>query len=195
MTTIVVGSILIRERFKIMHRPLVRDILFYILTTTLVWATFFTGKIELLHSLMFIAIYLVYVVVVVGSGIIYRKNQIIKDQESANGGEKIFAKKGAIMPRDALKRTKKYCIQTNNRKTAAVANGDVVSVAYQRQVSSESKTNRGISLKSLYRSEASDDYEGVVLRRRLMTFFCLKSDDDNANKLNGNNDEKQTLVL
>lgn len=153
VTTIVVGSILIRERFQIMHRPLLRDITFYILTTSLVWVTFFLGKIELFNSLIFIGVYLIYVIVVIVSGVIYRKTRIIKDQESANGGE-IFSKKGAVMPRDALKKSNKYKIQNH-------FNPQTISYNYNCD---QEKVNR-ISIKSLYIPENSDTYEGVVLRR------------------------------
>lgn len=154
VTTIVVGSILIRERFQIMHRPLLRDITFYILTTSLVWVTFFLGKIELFNSLIFIGVYLIYVIVVIVSGVIYRKTRIIKDQESANGGE-IFSKKGAVMPRDALKKSNKYKIQNH-------FNPQTISYNYNCD---QEKVNR-ISIKSLYIPENSDTYEGVVLRRK-----------------------------
>lgn len=167
VTTIVVGSILIRERFQIMHRPLLRDISFYVVTTSLVWATFLSERIELFTSLAFIAIYLVYVVVVVASGIIYRRNQVILNQEALNGG-KIFHRKNFQMPRDNLKRTKKYRIQETFGVDSPNTGG------YDRQVSTESAKSSAsrISLRSFFQPENSDNYEGVVLRRK---FTCTGS--------------------
>lgn len=144
-----------------MHRPLLRDIIFYILTTTLVWITFLSERISLINSLCFIVIYLIYVIVVVTSGIVYRRTQVIKDQEVENGGMSIFTKKNAQMPRDRLKRGKKYRIQDGGSEPAN----------FDRQVSSESKSS-ALSLRALFIPENSDNFEGVVLRRKLIHFPC-----------------------
>ena len=204
VTTIVVGSILIREHFQIMHRPLLRDIIFYILTTTLVWATFLHERIALSNSLTFIGIYIVYVIVVVTSGIIYRRNQIILNQEAVNGGNRIFHKKNFQMPRDNLKRAKKYrinniqqqqhyCDNNNNNNDKGSTTKEVVkqkddcfttngeyyctdqqisnkqinkTSTTQTDVKSMSKSISKLSLKSYFQPSSSDNYEGVVLRRK-----------------------------
>lgn len=137
-----------------MHRPLLRDIAFYLVTTGLVWATFLSEAITLLHSCLFITIYLVYVIVVVASGVVYRRRRLIKEQELENGGVSIFGKRGTTMPRDRLKRGKKYHVQ------------EVGEQVLNRQNSSESSVSSStLSLKSLFRRQNSDNYEGVVLRR------------------------------
>ncbi|XP_054158346.1 mitochondrial sodium/calcium exchanger protein-like [Oppia nitens] len=73
VTTVVAGSIFILSDFKPMARPMCRDIIFYIVTTFLVWLTFLGGSIKIAHSIAFICIYLFYIITVVGSGIIYTK--------------------------------------------------------------------------------------------------------------------------
>lgn len=87
-----------------MHRPLLRDISFYLVTTTLVWITFLFNEIQLYHSLLFISIYFVYVTVVIVSGIIYRRQN--SGGSPANGD--LFANS---MPRDNLNRANKYKIR------------------------------------------------------------------------------------
>ncbi len=166
VTTIVVGSILMRERFTIMHRPLLRDITFYLLTTSLVWATFLSERISLVNSCLFILIYLVYVVVVVASGVIYRRQRVIREQEVENGGVSIFSRRGAAMPRDRLKRGKKYHVQEKEKKEEKVVarqnSGDSSSGGGSSTKTSSSSV---LSLKSLFSRQNSDNYEGVVLRR------------------------------
>jgi len=84
VTTVVAGTIFILSDFKPMGRPLCRDIVFYIITTFLVWLTFLGGSIKMSHSIAFISIYLFYIITVVGSGIIYTKF-LKKDTEPSDG--------------------------------------------------------------------------------------------------------------
>lgn len=84
-----------------MHRPLLRDVLFYLITTTLVYITFLSGTLTLYHSFAFIIIYLVYVAVVIISGIIHRRNERQRAlnniaQEQNMPGEGVFRRKYQI---------------------------------------------------------------------------------------------------
>lgn len=123
-----------------MKRPLLRDISFYIITTTLVWTTFLTKKILLSHSIIFIITYLIYVTVVIVSGYIYKRRQ--QSLMAAVHTNHAIEYHGVKMPRENLHRQCKYVV--NNCSTT----------------STESIPNSTISKKN-----AVDADEGVVLRR------------------------------
>jgi sodium/potassium/calcium exchanger 6 len=103
VTTVVAGTIFILSDFKAMGRPLCRDIIFYILTTFIVWLTFLSGSIKMSHSIAFICIYLFYIITVVGAGIIYTKFLNKKDSEASDEP-----------PEDGNKTMKNYYLQDIN---------------------------------------------------------------------------------
>lgn len=135
VTTVVVGSILLRTDFTIMKRPLLRDISFYLVTTGLVWGILYNGSIHLYNSLVYIAIYIVYVLVVVVSGYFYKTN-LKKAQTTAAAARS--------MPQDRLEGKKKYQMQESEK-------GD-------------NSKNKKIKLKTIM-SKPPDDDEGVVLQK------------------------------
>lgn len=73
VTTIIAGSIFISVDFKAMERPLARDIVFYVAATYLGWFIFYREAIEIEFTVGFICLYLFYIFVVVGSGILYKR--------------------------------------------------------------------------------------------------------------------------
>lgn len=104
-----------REKFEIMKRPLIRDILFYLVTATLVWSIFLAERILLFHSILFIIIYLIYVIVVIISGNIYKR------QQRSNGQWPMFnlirncQRHLSPMPRENLNYQTKYIINNNDK--------------------------------------------------------------------------------
>ncbi|UXI14278.1 sodium/potassium/calcium exchanger 6-like [Sarcoptes scabiei] len=111
VTTVVVGSIMLTREFEIMKRPLMRDIIFYLITTTLVWTTFLERKIIIYHSILFIIIYIVYVFVVIVSGYIYKRN--LQNQSS-------MISVNRMMPRENLNLQKKYKINGPQNSNASL---------------------------------------------------------------------------
>lgn len=111
VTTVVVGSIMLTREFEIMKRPLMRDIIFYLITTTLVWTTFLERKILIYHSILFIIIYIVYVFVVIVSGYIYKRN--LQNQSS-------MISVNRMMPRENLNLQKKYKINGPQNSNASL---------------------------------------------------------------------------
>ncbi len=66
--------------FKLMERPLIRDLSFYLIAIFIIWYMFFEETFELKHSISLIAVYLIYFLVVIGSGIYYAKTNKNKDE-------------------------------------------------------------------------------------------------------------------
>ncbi|KAI1293578.1 putative sodium/calcium exchanger 7 [Halotydeus destructor] len=81
VTTVVAGAVLLTQNFKSMERPLLRDILFYMISTFLTWCIFFSGSVHLWQAISFIVIYVVYILVVIGGRIVYnRQRQDVGDR-------------------------------------------------------------------------------------------------------------------
>lgn len=51
VTSVVAGCIILNNDFKLMERPLMRDIVFYMLATFLTWFIFISGQIKLQHAI------------------------------------------------------------------------------------------------------------------------------------------------
>lgn len=86
VTTVVVGTISVIKSFKATERPFLRDVIFYI---GLLYWTFFIlwkEKVYLGEAIGFICLYVFYVVVVIVSGAIYKK-QVNKDKKKTTGVE------------------------------------------------------------------------------------------------------------
>ncbi|GFY62734.1 hypothetical protein TNIN_465071 [Trichonephila inaurata madagascariensis] len=73
VTSVVVGSIIVSKPFKIMERPFLRDIIFYVCAAFWTFLRFYYGEVTLWHSIGFIALYILYILVVIISRIIYNK--------------------------------------------------------------------------------------------------------------------------
>ncbi|XP_055926230.1 mitochondrial sodium/calcium exchanger protein-like isoform X2 [Argiope bruennichi] len=73
VTSVVAGSIIASKPFKIMERPFLRDIIFYVCAAFWTFLRFYYGEVTLLHSIGFIALYILYILVVIISRIIYNR--------------------------------------------------------------------------------------------------------------------------
>lgn len=85
VTCVVAGSICLTQDFKIMERPFLRDIIFYIGATYWAFFIFYTEKITLYHSVGFIILYIAFIIVVVAGRLVYqrlREKELIKAKEA-----------------------------------------------------------------------------------------------------------------
>ncbi|UYV71768.1 SLC8B1 [Cordylochernes scorpioides] len=73
VTTVVAGSIFLSQPFKVMERPFLRDLTFYLFAAFWAFYLFFVQEITLKHAIGFIALYMVYIVTVILSRFIYQR--------------------------------------------------------------------------------------------------------------------------
>ncbi|XP_015910820.1 mitochondrial sodium/calcium exchanger protein isoform X2 [Parasteatoda tepidariorum] len=93
VTCVVAGSVFMTQSFSLMIRPFLRDIAFYILAISWTFALFFTNKSYLYHGIGFVVLYLVYIIVVLGSRFIYvsiqkKKENSVKEKNVEKTGKK-----------------------------------------------------------------------------------------------------------
>ncbi|XP_064459628.1 mitochondrial sodium/calcium exchanger protein-like isoform X2 [Ornithodoros turicata] len=86
---VVAGSICLTQDFKIMERPFLRDIIFYIGATYWAFYIFYTQKMTLYHSIGFIILYIMFIAFVVTSRVVY---QHMKEKELAKAEEAKLSK-------------------------------------------------------------------------------------------------------
>lgn len=75
VATIVVGAILLIGSFKVMERPICRDIFFYAASCFVVWSIAYLGTIFLWEAITILVVYIMYIVVVVVGRIIYMRQK------------------------------------------------------------------------------------------------------------------------
>lgn len=73
VTSVIAGSIIVNKPFKIMERPFLRDIVFYICASFWAFLRFYYEEVTLWHSIGFVLLYILYIVVVIASRIIYNR--------------------------------------------------------------------------------------------------------------------------
>ena len=73
VTTVVVGAIILTGNFKVMERPICRDIYFYASSCFIVWSIAYIGTIFLWESITVLVVYVVYIGVVIVGRIIYTR--------------------------------------------------------------------------------------------------------------------------
>ena len=73
VTTVVAGTICLIQPFRSIQRPLLRDIIFFIVASFAAYVTMYDGKIELVESAGFIVMYVVYLIVLVSGYLINRR--------------------------------------------------------------------------------------------------------------------------
>jgi sodium/potassium/calcium exchanger 6 len=73
VTTVVAGTIGLVKPFNSIQRPLLRDIIFFLIASFAAYVAMYDGKIYLVESLGFIIMYAVYLIVVIGGYFINRK--------------------------------------------------------------------------------------------------------------------------
>ncbi|GFY50169.1 hypothetical protein TNIN_132341 [Trichonephila inaurata madagascariensis] len=88
VTSVVAGSVFFTQSFTLMIRPFLRDIGFYIIAISWTFALFATGTSYLYHGIGFVALYFVYIIVVLGSRFIYVKVQKQKEKENNEENKK-----------------------------------------------------------------------------------------------------------
>ncbi|GBN70022.1 Mitochondrial sodium/calcium exchanger protein [Araneus ventricosus] len=81
VTSVVAGSVFFTQNFTLMIRPFLRDIAFYIIAISWTFALFSTGTSYLYHGIGFVALYFMYIIVVLGSRFIYLNRQKQKEKE------------------------------------------------------------------------------------------------------------------
>lgn len=79
VTTVVAGTICLVTPFRSIQRPLLRDIIFFIVAAYGAYVAMYDGKIELVESFGFIVMYVVYLLVVIGG---YFINRRMKDRRA-----------------------------------------------------------------------------------------------------------------
>ncbi|CAF4262409.1 unnamed protein product [Rotaria sp. Silwood2] len=75
VTTVVVGSISLLKPFHSIQRPLLRDIVFFIIVTFAAYVIMYDGKIHLMESLCFIIMYVIYLILVIGGRFINQRRK------------------------------------------------------------------------------------------------------------------------
>jgi len=75
LTTCVAGAVCVTQPFKLMERPFLRDVSFYILAGFLAFYIFWRQEIRLLDAIGFLALYLVYIAVVLIGRYINTRNR------------------------------------------------------------------------------------------------------------------------
>ncbi|CAF3894724.1 unnamed protein product [Rotaria sp. Silwood1] len=75
VTTVIVGSISLLKPFHSIQRPLLRDIVFFIIATFAAYIIMYDGKIHLMESLGFIIIYIIYLILVIGGRLINQRRK------------------------------------------------------------------------------------------------------------------------
>jgi len=73
VTTVVAGSVAITKPFKVMERPFLRDVSFYLMAGFWAFYIFWRGQIRLSDSLGFLGLYLAYILVVVFGRVIHNR--------------------------------------------------------------------------------------------------------------------------
>ncbi|XP_059511067.1 mitochondrial sodium/calcium exchanger protein isoform X4 [Stegostoma tigrinum] len=81
VTTVVAGGVALANPFIVASRPFLRDVIFYMAAVFWTFLVLYFGRIDLGQALGYIALYVVYVLTVIISSLIYQKH---KNQEPAS---------------------------------------------------------------------------------------------------------------
>ena len=87
VTSVVAGAVCITTPFKLMERPFLRDIVFYLAAGYWAFCIFYRGQIHLYDSLGFLALYVVYILVVLVGRFVNQKqrnDRLIEDETSSS---------------------------------------------------------------------------------------------------------------
>ncbi|ELU09328.1 hypothetical protein CAPTEDRAFT_73810, partial [Capitella teleta] len=83
VTSVVCGAIAIIRPFRVMQRPFMRDVIFYLCGIYWTFCILWRGKIFFLESIGFLLVWVFYVIVVVVSGSIYKKQKAQEESKKA----------------------------------------------------------------------------------------------------------------
>ncbi|XP_075541271.1 mitochondrial sodium/calcium exchanger protein-like isoform X2 [Dermacentor variabilis] len=73
VTCVVAGSVYLTQDFNVMERPFLRDVIFYISATFWAFYLFYTQRITIAHSIGFIMLYILFILVVVFGRLVYQR--------------------------------------------------------------------------------------------------------------------------
>lgn len=79
VTTVVAGTISLVTPFRSIQRPLLRDIIFFMIASFAAYVAMYDGKLYLVESLGFIIMYIIYLIVLIGG---YFVNRRIKERRA-----------------------------------------------------------------------------------------------------------------
>jgi len=90
VTTCVAGAVSIAQPFKLMERPFLRDVTFYLVAGFWAFYIFWSKEVRLLDSLGFLGLYLAYIFVVLLGRFIHNRNRVdlpyaVHENDAANG--------------------------------------------------------------------------------------------------------------
>lgn len=143
VSCVVAGSVYLTQNFNVMERPFLRDVIFYIGATFWAFFLFYTQRITLAHSIGFIILYVVFILVVVLGRLVYQRMGK-GDTENAAAGK---APAVTAAPKGLLQKLKEgLCPPVEEKGTADGTGGE------------QGKPG-------MFDKHPPDAYEGVVLRR------------------------------
>lgn len=142
VTCVVAGSVYLTQDFNVMERPFLRDVIFYIGATFWAFFLFYMRRITLAHSIGFIILYVLFILVVVLGRLAYQR-MAKTDQENVAAGK---APAVTAAPKGLLQKLKEGLCPVGD-KANADGTGD------------EQGKNGALD------KNVPDAYEGVVLRR------------------------------
>jgi len=90
VTTCVAGAVSFAQPFKLMERPFLRDVTFYLVAGFWAFYIFWSKEVRLLDSLGFLGLYLAYIFVVLLGRFIHNRNRVdlpyaVHEDDAANG--------------------------------------------------------------------------------------------------------------
>ncbi|XP_077510881.1 mitochondrial sodium/calcium exchanger protein-like isoform X1 [Amblyomma americanum] len=142
VTCVVAGSVYLTQDFNVMERPFLRDVIFYIGATFWAFFLFYTQRITLAHSIGFIILYIMFILVVVLGRLVYQR--MAKAEQEKPATDKAPGVTAA--PKGLLQKLREGLCPVRAKADGA---GD------------EQKKS------GMFDNNAPDAYEGVVLRRAL----------------------------
>ncbi|XP_077510882.1 mitochondrial sodium/calcium exchanger protein-like isoform X2 [Amblyomma americanum] len=140
VTCVVAGSVYLTQDFNVMERPFLRDVIFYIGATFWAFFLFYTQRITLAHSIGFIILYIMFILVVVLGRLVYQR--MAKAEQEKPATDKAPGVTAA--PKGLLQKLREGLCPVRAKADGA---GD------------EQKKS------GMFDNNAPDAYEGVVLRR------------------------------
>lgn len=110
VTCVVAGSVYLTQDFNVMERPFLRDVIFYISATFWAFYLFYTQQITIAHSIGFIMLYILFILVVVFGRLVYQR--MSKDDQEKTP----VAKAGAVVeaPKGLLQKLKEGLFTTRD---------------------------------------------------------------------------------
>uniref|UniRef100_A0A131YNK2 K+ dependent na+ca2+ antiporter n=1 Tax=Rhipicephalus appendiculatus TaxID=34631 RepID=A0A131YNK2_RHIAP len=98
VTCVVAGSVYLTQDFNVMERPFLRDVIFYISATFWAFYLFYTQQITIAHSIGFIMLYILFILVVVFGRLVYQRMSKADQEKTpvAKAGAVVEAPKGLL---------------------------------------------------------------------------------------------------